>query len=118
MKMLIRIQTQELSKINFEEVIVDHTYELAEDCIQTNYCGAKKMCEAFIPLLELSSSPRTVNVSSVMGKLEVNTFSYTYIYIYIFNVFLIIINKLTIRRRNCFQPQKSKYSCAPSCREA
>jgi len=29
------------------------------------------MCEAFIPLLELSDSPRIVNVSSTMGKLEV-----------------------------------------------
>ncbi|XP_021888588.1 (+)-neomenthol dehydrogenase-like [Carica papaya] len=28
------------------------------------------MCEAFIPLLELSNSPRIVNVSSMMGKLQ------------------------------------------------
>lgn len=29
------------------------------------------MCEALIPLLELSGTPRIVNVSSSMGKLEV-----------------------------------------------
>lgn len=29
------------------------------------------MIEAFIPLLQLSGSPRIVNVSSGMGKLEV-----------------------------------------------
>ncbi|ESW11896.1 hypothetical protein PHAVU_008G068200 [Phaseolus vulgaris] len=46
------------------------TYESAESSIRTNYYGAKLMCEAFIPLLELSDSPRIVNVSSVMGKLE------------------------------------------------
>ncbi|KAJ1408575.1 Short-chain dehydrogenase/reductase SDR [Sesbania bispinosa] len=39
-------------------------------CVRTNYYGAKGMCEAFIPLLELSDSPRIVNVSSSMGKLE------------------------------------------------
>ncbi|XP_047337574.1 (+)-neomenthol dehydrogenase-like [Impatiens glandulifera] len=46
------------------------TYELAEECIQINYYGAKRMIEAFIPLLQLSDSPRIVNVSSSMGKLK------------------------------------------------
>jgi (+)-neomenthol dehydrogenase len=45
--------------------------ELAEECLLTNYYGAKRMAEALIPLLQLSSSPRIVNVSSSMGKLEV-----------------------------------------------
>ena len=31
------------------------------------------MCEAFIPLLKLSDSPRIVNVSSFMGQLKVRT---------------------------------------------
>ncbi|XP_021911104.1 LOW QUALITY PROTEIN: (+)-neomenthol dehydrogenase-like, partial [Carica papaya] len=48
----------------------DYTYELAEECFQTNYYGAKRMCEAFIPLLELSNSPGIVNVSSMIDKLE------------------------------------------------
>ncbi|KAG2404364.1 hypothetical protein LR48_Vigan03g052200 [Vigna angularis] len=46
------------------------TYESTEASIRTNYYGAKLMCEAFIPLIELSDSPRIVNVSSTMGKLE------------------------------------------------
>ncbi|KAL9252281.1 (+)-neomenthol dehydrogenase-like protein [Drosera capensis] len=46
------------------------TYELAEACINTNYNGVKRMIEAFIPLLELSDSPRIVNVSSSFGKLK------------------------------------------------
>ncbi|KAG5538436.1 hypothetical protein RHGRI_019119 [Rhododendron griersonianum] len=46
------------------------TYELAKECLETNYYGAKRMIEAFIPLLQLSGSPRIVNVSSGMGKLE------------------------------------------------
>ncbi|PWA85457.1 Glucose/ribitol dehydrogenase [Artemisia annua] len=45
-------------------------YDLGEECIQTNYYGAKRMTEAFMPLLSLSDSPRIVNVSSSSGKLE------------------------------------------------
>ncbi|KAJ0461643.1 putative short-chain dehydrogenase/reductase SDR, NAD(P)-binding domain superfamily [Helianthus annuus] len=44
-------------------------YNLGEACIQTNYYGAKRMTEAFMPLLSFSDSPRIVNVSSSSGKL-------------------------------------------------
>uniref|UniRef100_A0A2N9HMS7 Short-chain dehydrogenase/reductase n=1 Tax=Fagus sylvatica TaxID=28930 RepID=A0A2N9HMS7_FAGSY len=47
-----------------------HTYELAEECLKTNYYGAKGMIEALLPILHLSNSPRIVNVSSSMGHLE------------------------------------------------
>ncbi|XP_019180583.1 PREDICTED: (+)-neomenthol dehydrogenase-like isoform X2 [Ipomoea nil] len=46
------------------------TYELAEQCIKTNYHGTKRMVEAFLPLLQLSHSPRIVNVSSTLGNLK------------------------------------------------
>lgn len=46
------------------------TYESAEECLQTNYYGAKRTVEALFPLLQLSDSPRIVNVSSSSGKLE------------------------------------------------
>ncbi|XP_038690781.1 (+)-neomenthol dehydrogenase-like [Tripterygium wilfordii] len=49
------------------------TYELAEECIDTNYYGAKRMVEALIPLLQLSDSPRIVNVSSIGGMLQYMT---------------------------------------------
>ncbi|CAL2241611.1 unnamed protein product [Prunus armeniaca] len=52
------------SKLNTE------TYELTEECLQINYYGAKRTAEALIPLLQLSDSPRIVNVSSFMGKLN------------------------------------------------
>ncbi|XP_047314939.1 (+)-neomenthol dehydrogenase-like isoform X1 [Impatiens glandulifera] len=52
------------------ELIDSQTYEMAEECIQVNYYGTKKMIEAFVPLLQLSDSPRILNVSSVAGKLE------------------------------------------------
>ncbi|KAF8026607.1 hypothetical protein BT93_F3176 [Corymbia citriodora subsp. variegata] len=45
------------------------TYELAEEGININYYGAKRMVDAFIGLLQLSDSPRIVNVSSGGGKL-------------------------------------------------
>ncbi|XP_035548279.1 (+)-neomenthol dehydrogenase-like [Juglans regia] len=45
------------------------TYESTEECIRTNYYGAKRMADSLIPLLQLSDSPRIVNVSSSAGKL-------------------------------------------------
>ncbi|KAL6981905.1 (+)-neomenthol dehydrogenase, partial [Sarracenia purpurea var. burkii] len=49
---------------------VTQTFELAKECLETNYYGAKRMVESFLPLLHLSDSPRIVNVSSAMGKLK------------------------------------------------
>ncbi|KAJ1392612.1 Short-chain dehydrogenase/reductase SDR [Sesbania bispinosa] len=46
------------------------TYELAEECLQINYYGAKITTKSLLPLLQLSDSPRIVNVSSTMGQLE------------------------------------------------
>ena len=51
--------------------IITETYELSAECLQINYYGAKRMIEAFLPLLQLSPSPRIVNVSSSMGRLMV-----------------------------------------------
>ncbi|KAF8026608.1 hypothetical protein BT93_F3177 [Corymbia citriodora subsp. variegata] len=45
------------------------TYELTEECVNINYYGAKRMVDALIGLLQLSDSPRIVNVSSTAGKL-------------------------------------------------
>ncbi|KAK4483457.1 hypothetical protein RD792_010646 [Penstemon davidsonii] len=45
-------------------------YELAVDVLQTNYYGAKRTTEALLPVLQLSNSPRIVNVSSTMGTLS------------------------------------------------
>nr|POE56960.1 (+)-neomenthol dehydrogenase [Quercus suber] len=50
--------------------MVTQTYELTEECLQTNYYGAKRMVEALNTLLQLSHSPTIVNVSSFMGKLK------------------------------------------------
>ncbi|KAL3517131.1 hypothetical protein ACH5RR_024033, partial [Cinchona calisaya] len=57
------------AKINWDEVTTQ-TYELAVECLQINYYGARRMVEAFFPLLQLSQAPRIVNVSSSLGKLE------------------------------------------------
>ncbi|TYJ27008.1 hypothetical protein E1A91_A07G157700v1 [Gossypium mustelinum] len=50
--------------------ILIETYELAEECLKINYYGAKTTADALIPLLQLSDSPRIVNISSSMGKLQ------------------------------------------------
>jgi len=47
------------------------SYELAEECIKTNYYGAKATSEILLPLLQLSDSPRIVIVSSSVGQLKV-----------------------------------------------
>ncbi|XP_020218534.2 uncharacterized protein LOC109801817 [Cajanus cajan] len=56
------------STINWKEL--GQTCEMAEKCLTTNYYGAKKTTEAFLPLLQLSNSPRIVNVSSQSGLLK------------------------------------------------
>jgi (+)-neomenthol dehydrogenase len=45
-------------------------YELAEECLNTNCYGSKRTAEALIPLLQLSDSPRIVNVSSFLSMLK------------------------------------------------
>ncbi|XP_010474805.1 PREDICTED: (+)-neomenthol dehydrogenase isoform X2 [Camelina sativa] len=50
--------------------IMSDTYEIVEECVTTNYYGVKRMCEAMIPLLQSSASPRIVTIASTMGKLE------------------------------------------------
>lgn len=47
------------------------TYESAKECLQINYHGPKRTFEYLLPLLQLSDSPRVVNVSSTLGKIEV-----------------------------------------------
>jgi len=51
--------------------IVTETYELSEAGLKTNYYGVKELTKALIPLLQFSSTPVIVNVSSSMGRLEV-----------------------------------------------
>lgn len=51
--------------------LITQTYELAEECVKTNYYGAKKMTEALLPLLQLSDSPRVSNITSGVGQLTV-----------------------------------------------
>ncbi|XP_059661746.1 salutaridine reductase-like isoform X1 [Cornus florida] len=52
------------------EKFMKQTYERAEECIKTNYCGTKEVTEAILPLLQLSNSARIVNVSSLVGQLR------------------------------------------------
>ncbi|KAM1140622.1 hypothetical protein EV1_040286 [Malus domestica] len=49
--------------IDWDKVMTEN-YELAKECVQINYYGAKRTTEALIPLLQLSESPIIVNVSS------------------------------------------------------
>ena len=61
---------QEGANVDWSKIVTD-TDELAEECLKTNYYGAKGMIEALLPILQLSNSPRIVNVSSSMGRLKV-----------------------------------------------
>ncbi|XP_019180580.1 PREDICTED: (+)-neomenthol dehydrogenase-like isoform X2 [Ipomoea nil] len=77
LKEMIEADSSRISSAN-EELEIElksdgaliQTYELAEQCININYHGTKRMVQAFLPLLQLSHSPRTVNVSSTQGNLK------------------------------------------------
>ncbi|KAM2624874.1 hypothetical protein TB1_031812 [Malus domestica] len=56
-------------EINWSEISMTPNYELAEECLKTNYYGSKSVTEALLPLLQLSDSPRIINVSSGAAKL-------------------------------------------------
>ncbi|KAJ0970082.1 hypothetical protein J5N97_022959 [Dioscorea zingiberensis] len=45
-------------------------YKKAEECLAINYYGTKEVVDSLIPLLQLSDSPRIVNVSSCAGQLQ------------------------------------------------
>ncbi|XP_043703282.1 (+)-neomenthol dehydrogenase-like [Telopea speciosissima] len=51
--------------------VIQQTYEKAEECLDTNYYGCKRVTESLVPLLNLSiSGARIVNVSSLRGELK------------------------------------------------
>ncbi|KAH0466366.1 hypothetical protein IEQ34_006469 [Dendrobium chrysotoxum] len=51
--------------------VIEHTYENAVVCVDTNYFGCKRVTEALLPLLRLSTSgARIVNVSSLRSELR------------------------------------------------
>ncbi|KAK1353329.1 putative salutaridine reductase (NADPH) [Heracleum sosnowskyi] len=52
------------------EGILVQNYELAEDCLKTNYYGTKTVITELIQLLQLSGSARIVNVTSDYGELR------------------------------------------------
>lgn len=52
--------------------MLEEPYDLGERCLNINYYGTKRVTEALVPLLQLSKSPRIVNVSSAYGDLHVS----------------------------------------------
>ncbi|XP_055809196.1 (+)-neomenthol dehydrogenase-like [Solanum dulcamara] len=62
-------EEDELPPIKSNGKLIEN-FEWAEECMSTNYYGAKTMIDAFIPLLLLSPLPRIVNVSSLLGKIK------------------------------------------------
>ncbi|WVZ17787.1 hypothetical protein V8G54_010769 [Vigna mungo] len=51
-------------------LIVYQNYELAKECVETDFFGAERVTEALLPLLQLSTSPRIVNISGQIGLLK------------------------------------------------
>jgi len=51
--------------------VIKQTYEKAEECLNINYYGVKRVTEALLPLLQLSpAGARIVNVSSLRSELK------------------------------------------------
>ncbi|KAK0598299.1 hypothetical protein LWI29_033489 [Acer saccharum] len=55
--------------VNWNELTTQN-FNMAEECVKTNYYGAKIMAETLIPLLQSSDSARIVNVSALNGALK------------------------------------------------
>ncbi|CAI0397330.1 unnamed protein product, partial [Linum tenue] len=56
--------------VNLVQDVMKHTYEKAEECLNTNYYAVKNLTESLLPLLQLSDSgARIVNVTSLRGEL-------------------------------------------------
>uniref|UniRef100_F6HA27 (+)-neomenthol dehydrogenase n=1 Tax=Vitis vinifera TaxID=29760 RepID=F6HA27_VITVI len=56
---------------NLVQAVIKQTYEKAEECLNTNYYGCKRVTEALLPLLKLSTlGARIINVSSLRGELK------------------------------------------------
>jgi (+)-neomenthol dehydrogenase len=60
-----------MEKLEWLDERITETYVEAEECLRTNYGGAKNVTEALLPLLLASSGARVVNLSSSMGLLRV-----------------------------------------------
>ncbi|XP_057454564.1 (+)-neomenthol dehydrogenase-like [Lotus japonicus] len=56
-------------QIDWNEIMSEN-YESAKECVETNFFGAERVTEALLPLLQLSTSPRIVNVSGKIGQLK------------------------------------------------
>ncbi|KAI3937388.1 hypothetical protein MKW92_024976 [Papaver armeniacum] len=66
---VLGLKDQNKEKPNLEQMVKE-TYQLAQECLQTNYYGVKSVTKGLVPLLQLSDSPRIVNVSSGAGQLK------------------------------------------------
>ncbi|KAJ4965080.1 hypothetical protein NE237_016929 [Protea cynaroides] len=66
--MAMENESQEVKAAKFRQ-LAKQNYETAQECLQANYYGTKSVTEALLPILQLSDSPRIVNVSSRTGKL-------------------------------------------------
>ncbi|GKD79004.1 glucose/ribitol dehydrogenase, partial [Tanacetum coccineum] len=68
-------ENDEEVQVNDDNVVIlrlvdEEPYELGEQCLNINYYGTKRVTEALVHLLQLSKSPRIVNVSSGFGDLS------------------------------------------------
>lgn len=63
---------EEHGYVRFRKLVEEtpETRETAEECLNINYYGMRRVTEALMPLLQLAKSPRVVNVSSHYGLLS------------------------------------------------
>ncbi|XP_052728110.1 (+)-neomenthol dehydrogenase-like [Vigna angularis] len=57
-------------EIFYWNLIVYQNYELAKECVETDFFGVERVTEALLSLVQLSTSPRIVNISSQIGLLK------------------------------------------------
>ncbi|CAI0541331.1 unnamed protein product, partial [Linum tenue] len=70
-KLDILVRSVQCKAAHLVQDAVKHTYEKAEECLNTNFYGVKATTEALLPLLKLSTcGARIVNISSLRGELR------------------------------------------------
>ncbi|KAG1355111.1 salutaridine reductase [Cocos nucifera] len=73
---ILKVQDTDHGILNWMKENFQQTYEMAEECLKTNYHGVKDVTEALLPHLLSSHSGTIVNVSSTVGQLQVTNYSY------------------------------------------
>ncbi|XP_047155748.1 (+)-neomenthol dehydrogenase-like [Vigna umbellata] len=59
-----------LRRVRFHDILYQN-YELAKECVETDFFGAERVTKVLLSLVQLSTSPRIVNISGQIRLLKI-----------------------------------------------